>query len=236
MFNFIQPLTAGVLHSFEPDHVTAVTVLASENASEGKKVSLRTVVMASQWAIGHSITLLLFGGIALIFKMTMEAFVVSVSGVAEALVGPIMIWLGITAIRRNHKLKAIMAEHRQIEEHDHIDNFIHLHGKNGEEIAMNPMNRSFWVGMLHGLAGAGGILTVDLVIQAPDLYNALGVIMIESLGIILAMGLYSYVLLVGFSRFVERNQLVFKWANATVGLVSIFVGIYWIAVLVVDTF
>ena len=66
--SLIRPLMAGILHSFEPDHVTAVSVLATENAINKTKVSIKSVFKASQWALGHSVTLLLFGGIALIFK------------------------------------------------------------------------------------------------------------------------------------------------------------------------
>ena len=48
--SLIRPLMAGILHSFEPDHVTAVSVLATENAINKKKVSFKSVFKASQWA------------------------------------------------------------------------------------------------------------------------------------------------------------------------------------------
>jgi len=227
--SLIRPLMAGVLHSFEPDHVTAVSVLATENAITKKKTSFLTVLKASQWALGHSVTLLLFGGIALLFKSTLELFVFDISYWAEVAVGPIMIWLGITAIKRNHKIKEMISKHKEIEEHDHLDsNPIHLHGKSGEEIAMNPMNKSFWVGMLHGLAGTGGALTSALVISAATISDAVIVLIVECLGIIIAMGVYSYSLIAVMSRFIEKNLSIFKWMNGVAGLASIFIGAYWI--------
>jgi len=223
--NLLRPLIAGVLHSYEPDHMSAVSVLAAENAINNKKVSLKTLFAASQWAMGHSVTLLLFGGLALLFKTALSAFINNISFWAEMSIGPIMIWLGIVAIQRNHKVNAMMADHKKIEEHDHIDNNpIHLHGKKGEEIAMNPVNKSFWIGMLHGLAGTGGILTSALIISAKSISETIFILVIESVGIILSMAAYSYVLIYTMSRFIERNIVIFKWINGVVGFISIIVG------------
>ncbi len=227
--SLVRPLMAGILHSFEPDHVTAISVLATENAISKQKVTFKTMFKASQWAMGHSVTLLLFGGIALLFKSSAELFVEDISFWAELAVGPIMLWLGIVAIRRNHKISEMMQEHKKIEEHDHVDsNPIHLHGKSGEEIAMNPMQRSFWIGMLHGLAGTGGALTSALVLSAATTFDAVMVLIIESVGIIVAMGIYSYTLVSVMSRFLEKNLSIFKWMNGIAGLASILIGIYWI--------
>jgi cytochrome c biogenesis protein CcdA len=227
--SLIRPLMAGILHSFEPDHVTAVSVLATENAVTGKKVGFKSVFKASQWALGHSVTLLLFGGVALLFKGVASLVIEDVSAWAEIAVGPIMIWLGITAIRRNHTINEKLKDHKKIEEHEHnLDNPIHLHGSSGEEIAFNPMNKSFWVGMLHGLAGTGGALTSALVLSSSSLSEAVTILAVESLGIVIAMGVYSYVLIAVMSRFIERNLSIFKWMNGIAGFASICIGLLWI--------
>lgn len=229
IFSISRPLLAGILHSFEPDHVTAVSVLAAENAIKNRKTSLGIVFRASQWALGHSVTLLLFGIVALLFKSSLQLFVKDISSWAEMCVGPIMIILGIQAIKRNHKINALISTHKKIDEHDHLDsNPIHLHGKSGEEIAVNPLNRSFWVGMLHGLAGTGGVLTSALIISATTLGESIMILVFESLGIIIAMGVYSYVLISTMSRFLEKNMVVFKWMNGVAGLASVLIGCYWI--------
>lgn len=227
--NIVRPLMAGVLHSFEPDHMTAVSVLASENAVKNEKANIRMVFRASQWALGHSVTLLLFGGLALFFKTTLSVLITDISYWAEASVGPIMIWLGVEAIRRNYQINAKLELHKQIEDHDHeLGNPIHLHGKSGEEIAMNPMNRSFWVGMLHGIAGTGGALTSVLILSAPTVFDAVLILVVESVGIVVAMGIYAYTLLAFMSRFVERNMVIFKWMNGITGLASVVIGIWFI--------
>lgn len=227
--NLTRPLIAGILHSFEPDHISAVSVLAADNAIKKKKVTLKTVFTASQWAFGHSVTLLLFGGIALLFRSVLLSFIENISYFAEIMVGPIMIWLGLVAIKRNHRLKALMTDHKKIEEHEHDPgNLIHLHGKSGEEIAMNPINRSFWIGMLHGLAGTGGALTSALILSASTISEAIWILVIESVGVIVAMAVYSYVLIFTMSRFIERNIAIFKWLNAMIGIISIIIGVLWL--------
>jgi cytochrome c biogenesis protein CcdA len=224
-----RPLVAGILHSFEPDHMTAVSVLASEQAVKRKRLSWSVVFRASQWALGHSVTLLIFGVIALIFKESLQLYVKNISSWAEMAVGPIMILLGLQAIRSNYKINAMINDNKKIEAHDHlISDGMHLHGKTGEEIALNPLTRSFWVGMLHGLAGTGGALTTALVISATTIGGSIMVLVIESVGIVLAMGVYSYVLISTMSRFLEKNLVIFKWMNGIAGLASIAIGCLWI--------
>ncbi len=226
VMNLARPLIAGILHSFEPDHMSAVSVLAAENAIQKKRMSLKTIFTASQWALGHSVTLLLFGAIALLFRAALHTFIERISFWAEFSIGPIMIWLGVMAICRNHKINAMMADHKKIEAHEHLaNNPIHLHGKTGEEIAMNPVNRSFWIGMLHGLAGTGGALTSALIISAATVSDAIIILIIESIGVILSMAVYSYVLIFAMSRFIERNIVIFKWMNGIIGVISILVGL-----------
>lgn len=220
----IDSLLLGVQHSFEPDHMAAVSVLASEKNKYNTGFG-RLIWRSSQWALGHSLTLILFSALALLLR---SAIPFSLSEWAELAVGPIMIWLGWSAIRRNHQLKQLMQEHKQFEEHEHLTSALHLHGKQGEEIAMNPLSRSFWVGMLHGLAGTGGACAIALTLAAKDITTAVWIIVLQSVGIILAMTTYSCVLAFSVSRFIERNQLAFKIINALVGVFSIAIGALWI--------
>ncbi|MET1053946.1 MAG: cytochrome c biogenesis protein CcdA [Pedobacter sp.] len=224
--NFTRPLLAGILHSFEPDHITAVSVLASEQAIRKKRISWGVIFRASQWALGHSVTLLIFGGIALAFKASLHQYITNISEWAEIAVGPIMILLGIKAIRSNAKINDLILSNELAESHVHTDQSkpIHMHGKNGEVIAVNPLTRSFWVGMIHGLAGTGGALTTALVISAATIQASIMVLVIESAGIILAMSIYSYVLISTMSRYLQKNMSVFKWINGTAGVGSATVG------------
>jgi len=220
-----RPLLAGILHSFEPDHITAVSVLASEQAIRKKRISWGVIFRASQWALGHSVTLLIFGAIALVFKASLHQYVTSISEWAEIAVGPIMILLGIKAIRSNYKMDEMVRDNELTVGHHHVStSSVHLHGKNGEVIEMKPLTRSFWVGMIHGLAGTGGALTTALVISASTIQASIMVLVIESVGIILTMSIYSYVLISTMSRYLKKNMAVFKWINGIAGLGSATVG------------
>lgn len=221
---FIDSILLGVQHSFEPDHMAAISVLASDKSKH--KISFHKLVWrSSQWALGHSVSLIIFSIFALLLK---AVFPFELSRYAEIIVGPVMIALGISAIQRNHKLKKMMAIHKKIEDHAHLGNGLHLHGKEGEEIVINPLNRSFWVGMLHGLAGTGGACAVALILASENANQACCIILFQSLGILVAMTTYSCVLAFSVSRFIERNQVAFKLVNSLVGIFSILVGCYWI--------
>jgi nickel/cobalt exporter len=224
-FNISRPLLAGILHSFEPDHITAVSVLASEQAIRKKRISWGVIFRASQWALGHSVTLLIFGIIALVFKESLHHYVTNISECAEIAVGPIMVLLGIKAVRSNYKINDLIKKNEKAEAHHHLSSkTVHLHGRNGEEISVNPLTRSFWVGMIHGLAGTGGALTTALVISAATVKASIMVLVIESAGIILTMSIYSYILISTMSRYLARNMAVFKWINGIAGLGSATVG------------
>lgn len=216
--NLLRPLMTGILHSFEPDHVTAISVLASENATRKEKTNLKTVLKASQWAFGHSATLILFGGLALLFKASMGNFVDEISFWADISVGPIMLWLGISAIRRNKSIEKTMISHDEVS-HSHT---------------ANPMKKSFWVGMVHGLAGTGGALTSALVLSANTTMDAIIILLVECGGIIIAMGIYSYTLISVLSKFFKKNISIYKWMNGLAGTASILLGIWWITKIIME--
>ena len=73
-----------------------------------------TMFKASKWAFGHSITLILFGALAIIFQKSLQVFISDLAFWAELSIGPIMVWLGIVAIRRNHEINRKLKEHKKI--------------------------------------------------------------------------------------------------------------------------
>ncbi|MBL4746603.1 MAG: hypothetical protein JKY08_09585 [Flavobacteriaceae bacterium] len=216
--SLLRPLMTGILHSFEPDHVTAITVLATENATTKEKTNFKTVLKASQWAFGHSATLLIFGGLALLFKASLGSFVDEISFWADIAVGPIMLWLGIVAIRRNKTIEKTL---------NTKSTEIHTHNR-------SPFSKSFWVGMVHGLAGTGGALTSALVLSADTTMDAIIILLVECAGIIIAMGIYSYTLISVLSKFFKKNISIYKWMNGMAGVASILLGVWWISKIIIE--
>lgn len=203
MFNplLLDSLLLGIQHSFEPDHVAAVSVLATEKNKQPNH-NWRLVWRSSQWALGHSLTLISFGVLVLILKST---FSLHVAEYVEFLIGPIMVWLGISAIRRNFRKN----------EHPHT----HTHSG-------NMLSRSFWIGMIHGLAGTGGACAIALTLAARDSYTAVMILMIQSIAIIVAMTSYGCLFALSVKRFSGKWQPSVKAINYIVGLFSIIIGLF----------
>ncbi|MES2733035.1 MAG: hypothetical protein V4714_14900 [Bacteroidota bacterium] len=204
MFNplLIDSLLLGMQHSFEPDHVAAVSVLTTEKNKDNTHI-WKLIWRSSHWALGHSFTLILFACFILLLKST---FSLNVAGYVEFCIGPLMIWLGIVAFRRNFKKPL---------PHSHV-----------HPVHQSALSRSFWVGMVHGLAGTGGACTVALTLAARDASTAVWLIILQSLGIIVSMTAYGCLFAFSMTRFTGTWQTSIKAINYLVGTFSILIGLY----------
>ncbi len=204
----LDSLLLGLQHSFEPDHVAAVSVLATEK-NRGQHQIWRLLWRSSQWALGHSLTLVSFGVLVLILKSTLS---LHVAGYVEFLIGPVMIWLGISAYQRNFRLARMQKTGATPTPHSHS----HSH---------SILSRSFWIGMIHGLAGTGAACTIALTLAAKDAYTAVAILVIQSVAIIGAITTYGYLFAISAGRFASKWQPSVKVINYIVGTFSIIVGI-----------
>jgi nickel/cobalt exporter len=207
MFNplFLDSLLLGVQHSFEPDHMAAVAVLATEQ-KQGAGRLWRVIWRSSHWALGHSLTLIVFASLIILLKSTLS---LHIAAQVELAIGPLMIWLGVLAIRRNF-----------------------IKAKPLPTTAPSPigppagLSRSFWVGMVHGLAGTGGACTIALTLAARDAKAAVWIIILQSAGILISMTTYGCLFAFSAVRFSSRWQPSLKWLNYAVGVFSIGIGVY----------
>ncbi len=200
----IESFILGMQHSFEADHMAAVSVLTSEKDSKAK---LRNVIWkSSQWALGHSFTLILLSMGVLLLKSALPA---NISVMAEWVIGPMMVWIGISTMRFVFRK----------------DSLVVVPSVNTEKKA-SVVPRSLGIGMLHGVAGTGGACTVALTMAADDGYAALWIIIYQSVGILLTMTLYGYLLTLSFSHMFRRSRFFFKYIMAAAGLFSIAIGLW----------
>ncbi|WLR51696.1 urease accessory protein UreH [Bacillus tianshenii] len=86
LFGFI----LGIKHAIEPDHVIAVSTIASKS-----KVWWRSSLAGVFWGIGHTLTLLVVGVIVILLKVEISE-VVAMS--LEFLVGIMLVYLGVTSV------------------------------------------------------------------------------------------------------------------------------------------
>lgn len=208
---FLQALLLGFQHTFEPDHLAAVSTLATSRRS--MRESLVPVLWrSSHWALGHGLMLMLLSAAALLFKSSLP---VQLSGWVEVwLIGPMMIGLGLLALWRGATLSAASS---------------HAHPPTpAKDERFTVVNRSFGVGMLHGAAGTGGALAVALGLAADSVGTAIGILLLESVGVLIAMSGYALLLVYAARTLAKRHTVLLRAVNVIVGVVSIAVGIVWL--------
>jgi ABC-type nickel/cobalt efflux system permease component RcnA len=204
----------GVRHALDPDHVVSVATISTSSRTlvDGLKQGLA-------WGIGHTLTLLLFGGAALLLGLAVPE---DLALVLELAVGVMLVLLGADVLRR------IMKDRIHVHPHDHPDGASHLHvhshaQMNRHEHSHSPLIplRALMVGIMHGLAGSAALLLLT-VAAAPSILSGIVYILVFGFGSILGMGLLSIVialpLRLSSNRF-ERAQRNFRFGISIVTIV-----------------
>ncbi|MGH2376814.1 MAG: urease accessory protein UreH [Candidatus Methylomirabilaceae bacterium] len=169
----------GIKHAIETDHVAAVATIASQERS-----MWRASLVGAVWGIGHTASLLVAGIAVLALRLTIPE---QIQLVLEFLVGLMLVGLGVQAIRRAAKAVVI---HQHEHEHGGSPSHAHLHvhvggiQHHGGRAAVPT--RSFWIGLMHGLAGSGA-LTVLVLATVPSLLVGIVYILTFGAGSILGM-------------------------------------------------
>lgn len=185
---FILGFLFGLKHAFEPDHLAAVSFLASH-----AKTKRQAAIKGISWGMGHTLTLLLIGFLVFSLGIHMPK---NVSDYFEIVVSFLLITLGIYGFVKFFKSRRVTAT--QVI-HDHPPLGLHRHAL-----------PSFFVGMVHGLAGSGVILALFVATFQSSLL-ALSYLLFFGGGSILGMGLIS--LLIGGVAMRFKNALFFGAAT-----------------------
>ncbi len=152
-------LMIGVLHAFEPDHLSAVsTQLLTKNNhySNSKKIGLRSLTINSSlkgalWGMGHTSSIILIGLLIAGLSLNIpDNFYVS----AEFFVGFMLIILGILTITNRSILKP-----KHIHPHTHPNGIAHTHSHNHIENHKHG-HKSYLIGCIHGIAGSGSLVAL----------------------------------------------------------------------------
>ena len=155
----IAGLTIGLIHAFEPDHLSAVStqLLHKTNSSQNsKKMEIKKITISSSirgmiWGVGHTSSVVLIGLLIAGLSLTISSdFFVG----AEFLVGAMLMGLGVltamnkTFFKRGH-----------IHPHSHKNGLTHTHPHShvGDH---NHTHKSYIIGSIHGLAGSGSLVAL----------------------------------------------------------------------------
>ena len=187
-------LFLGCLHALEADHIVTVSNLVLNKGSLKKSMSL-----AIQWALGHSLTLTILA--LLVFSLD-SAFVALMSSSAEQMVGAIMIFLGsvifFQELKQDSRFKKLGHKHSEF-----------------------SRQQIFGVGVLHGIAGSTSIFLLIPVALTKSIFGILSYVVLFCMGMILTMGLYG-LFLQNFS--LNKNGYLPK-VRFVVAIFSITIGI-----------
>src|SRR3989449_1839385 len=156
----------GFRHAFEPDHLAAVSTLATRPAARLWSAARLGLI----WGLGHTVTV---GAVALLIIVLGVRLPDRFWPAAELLVAGLLILLGAVVIWRYVRGRWHMHAHAHPAAAPHF----HLHShagdpSHGHAHATVDARRSLGFGVAHGLAGSGAIAAL-LVAAVPDTISRL---------------------------------------------------------------
>jgi len=145
-------LLLGLRHAFEPDHLAAVSTLATRHGRlrDGARLGLA-------WGVGHTATV---GVVALLVVAAGVHVPAALSSVAELLVAALLVLLGLPVVVRFARGRWHLHVHAHNgEPHLHL----HSHAAGESHAHAHPVwdaRRSLGLGLAHGLAGSAAIVVL----------------------------------------------------------------------------
>jgi len=212
----------GIRHALDPDHVVAVSTIASEQRS-----LVRSSMVGAFWGLGHALSLMVASGALLALKLKIPD---SLARWLEAGVAVMLVILGVAAIRRGLKEWTIHAHRHSHDGHEHVH--VHQHRrseKNGDHAHRHVLGfgwRPFSVGVAHGLAGSAGLAIIAVGATSSA---AAGLLYIGMLGLGSAAGMMvlSALMSLPLLLFAERFRAFRGGIQLAAGLGSIAFGCWW---------
>jgi ABC-type nickel/cobalt efflux system permease component RcnA len=216
-------LVTGLKHAFDADHIVAVSTMVSESKS-----FFRSSMIGASWGIGHTFTLLVIGIIVLAAGITIPP---KLALSFEALVGVILIILGISIFWRFMKQRVHLHVHSHDQGNRHIHQHHHSEKKEGHHHSTPFRKKSIFVGMFHGMAGSAALI---LIILSTIESFFLGVFFILIFGAGSIMGMFLVTGFIGLPfKFTAKR---FAKANIGIKLVSGSLSIVIGCVIIIESF
>jgi ABC-type nickel/cobalt efflux system permease component RcnA len=198
----------GLRHAFEPDHLAAVSTLATRPGGTRIWTAARLGLV---WGIGHTATV---GVVALLVIALGVRLPPRLWPAAELLVAALLVWLGGKVIWRYARGRWHMHAHTHVAAeiggaphfhlHSHAHAADHLHGHGTVDA-----RRSLGFGIAHGLAGSGAIIAL-LLAAVPDAPSRVAYFAAFGAGTIVGMLAVSFTLSVLVRMAAERGA---RWAT-----------------------
>lgn len=209
----------GLVHALDADHILAVSALSANSTGAG-----RSVRYAFRWASGHGLMLL---AIVVPWKLFGLQIPVAYSGLAEQLVGLVLILLGGLVIYRLRRQKL------HLHFHSHAGMLPHAHWhprSNGNETAQHSHeHKAYLIGGLHGLAGSAPLLALIPISQTAPVALAVSYLLIFSAGVFIAMICFGGVFGNTLTRLAALNQKYLVAIKAIIAMLAIATGVHLVS-------
>jgi high-affinity nickel permease len=208
----------GLKHAVEADHLAAVSTIVAE-----RKNLWSSTVIGGFWGVGHTITLLIIGALVIFLKLQISE---SLETKLEAIVGIMLVILGINALRKLWQTEKIHIHEHEHEGHQHIH--IHIHEKeNAEEthhfLKFSP--RAILIGMVHGIAGSAALMLL-IVPTIKSTAIAMLYILVFGIGSIGGMMLMSLLIGLPLHFTVGKFKILNKGILGLAGVFSFCLGLF----------
>ena len=217
----------GMQHATEADHLAAVATLVARERQLGP--AIRQGIF---WGLGHSLTLLLFGGAVLVVGIALsDRWVHGLEGA----VGVMLVFLGADVMRRLWRDRVHV--HPHVHEGDATQAATHFHvhshkrecaphdsAKHRHEHRPIPL-RALLVGMVHGMAGSAALVLLTLQ-QVKSPWLGLVYVLLFGLGSVAGMGVLSAIVSVPMRLSADRLTRWHRALNVAVGIFSVGLGLH----------
>lgn len=219
-------LLFGLQHALEADHLAAVATLVAR-----EKDSRRVIRQGVFWGLGHSLTLLLFGGAVMVLGVALsERWVHGL----EAAVGAMLVLLGADLLRRMWRERVHFHAHVHTAPAAAPRTHFHAHSHLGDKTPHDPHRhrhehrpvplRALLVGMVHGLAGSAALVLFTLQ-QVGSPWLGLLYVLLFGLGSVCGMAALSWAVSVPMRLSARHLTRWHRWLNGGVALASVGLGL-----------
>jgi len=218
----IAGLMIGLVHAFEPDHLSAVSTQIlknNNNSSNSKKLELRSLSISSSlrgifWGMGHTSSIMLIGLLIAGLSLNIpDNFFIS----AEVIVGFMLIVLGILTFTN----KSIFKQ-KHIHPHKHSNGIAHTHSHN-HDVNHKHGHKAYLIGCIQGVAGTGSI--VALIASTMNGFDMMVYFLILfGIGSIIGMTVASGVIGLPFI-FLSKISSVTKYLRYAIASITFIIGI-----------
>lgn len=182
----------GLGHALEADHLAALSTMA---AKERRRDHI--VRHGVSWGLGHAIMLFVVGGFAIWFQQHLDE---RIAESLEALVGFMLIALGIGVLWRLLRDRIHIHRHRHDDGTQHLHAHSHRHDQGNHDPSdhhhAHPSHLSpgaLVIGLVHGMAGSAALVVLVASTLSTPVFGLI-YIALFGLGSVIGMGLLSAVI------------------------------------------